>query len=93
MLSLGLPEYRRFPIPCPQLLIQDVTRPVTAPPGRFVVNTCDSSERREESYSELSRLAETKRPVNCSSPRMPDHAMEEVARRVPGVDGILGTRR
>ena len=62
----------------------------------LVVNTCGFiGPAREESYSELHRLAEAKRPgqlliaAGCLTQRYG----REVAQRVPGVDGILGTRR
>lgn len=62
----------------------------------LIVNTCGFiGTAREESYSTLRTLAESKRPdqlliaAGCLTQRYG----AEVARRVPGVDGILGTRR
>jgi len=62
----------------------------------LIVNTCGFiSSAREESYSMLRALAKIKRPdqlliaAGCLTQRYG----EEVARQVPGVDGILGTRR
>ncbi len=71
---------------------------VTAPQQAsiLIVNTCGFiGPAREESYSALHDLAETKRPdqlliaAGCLTQRYG----AEVARKVPGVDGILGTRR
>ena len=62
----------------------------------LIVNTCGFiAPAREESYRVLKELAEQKRPgqmliaAGCLTQRYG----QEVARRVPGVDGILGTRR
>jgi ribosomal protein S12 methylthiotransferase len=80
-----------------QLLVHDGYRAVRTPQRAsvLVVNTCGFiGPAREESYSELSALAEAKRPgqlliaAGCLTQR---YGLE-VARRVPGVDGILGTR-
>ncbi len=81
-----------------QLLVQDGYRPVFTP-GRasiLIVNTCGFiATAREESYDELRLLAKAKRPgqlliaAGCLTQR---YGLE-VARQVPGVDAILGTRR
>ena len=62
----------------------------------LIVNTCGFiGPAREESLSMLSELAEHKKPgqlliaAGCLTQR---YGME-VARQVPGIDGILGTRR
>jgi len=62
----------------------------------LIVNTCGFiGPAREESYRALRTLAEGKRrgqlliAAGCLSQRYG----EEVARRVPGIDGVLGTRR
>ncbi|MGA2504832.1 MAG: 30S ribosomal protein S12 methylthiotransferase RimO [Anaerolineales bacterium] len=62
----------------------------------LIVNTCGFiGPARKESYSILHNLAETKRPdqlliaAGCLTQRYG----AEVAKQVPGVDGILGTRR
>jgi ribosomal protein S12 methylthiotransferase len=62
----------------------------------LIVNTCGFiAPAREESYSVLRSLVENKRPdqlliaAGCLTQRYG----AEVARQVPGVDGILGTRR
>ena len=98
MLSLGCAKNTVDSDSMAQLLIQDGYQPVNSArrAGVLVVNTCGFiGTAREESYSELNRLAETKRPgqlliaAGCLTQRYG----EEVARRVPGVDGILGTRR
>ncbi|HTX90549.1 MAG TPA: 30S ribosomal protein S12 methylthiotransferase RimO [Anaerolineales bacterium] len=81
-----------------QLLVRDGYRPVEAPQQAsvLVVNTCGFiGPARDESYSVLRELAEDKRPdqlliaAGCLTQRYG----AEVARHVPGVDGILGTRR
>jgi ribosomal protein S12 methylthiotransferase len=98
MLSLGCAKNTVDSDSMAQLLIQDGYQPVNSArrASVLVVNTCGFiGTAREESYSELTRLAETKRPgqlliaAGCLTQRYG----EEVARRVPGVDGILGTRR
>lgn len=62
----------------------------------LIVNTCGFIEpARDESYAELRRLAEGKKPdqlliaAGCLTQR---HG-EQVTRQVPGIDGLLGTRR
>ncbi len=81
-----------------QLLVQAGYRQVKAPQQAsvLIVNTCGFiSPAKDESYSVLSALAEAKRPdqlliaAGCLTQRYG----AEVARRVPGIDGILGTRR
>jgi ribosomal protein S12 methylthiotransferase len=81
-----------------QLLEQDGYRAVGKPrqAGILVVNTCGFIKTaREESYSELRKLAKGKLPgqwlvaAGCLTQRYG----AEVARQVPGVDAILGTRR
>jgi ribosomal protein S12 methylthiotransferase len=98
MISLGCAKNTVDSDSMAQLLIQDGYQPVGSPRRAMIliVNTCGFIETaREESYSELRTLAEAKRPgqlliaAGCLTQRYG----EEVARRVPGVDGILGTRR
>jgi ribosomal protein S12 methylthiotransferase len=81
-----------------QLLERDGYRPVASPQQAsiLIVNTCGFiAPAREESYSTLRELANAKRPdqlliaAGCLTQRYG----AEVARLVPGVDGILGTRR
>ncbi len=62
----------------------------------IIVNTCGFIEpAREESFAELQRLVEQKNPgqmliaAGCLTQRYG----EEIARQVPGIDGLLGTRR
>lgn len=62
----------------------------------LIVNTCGFLEAaKEESIAHLQALAERKRPgqlliaAGCLAQRNP----EEIKARVPGVDGLLGTRR
>ena len=81
-----------------QLLERDGYRAVTSSrtASVLIVNTCGFiGAAREESYSVLRDLAESKHSgqlliaAGCLTQRYG----EEVARQVPGVDGILGTRR
>ncbi len=98
MISLGCPKNTIDSDSMAQLLAADGYQPVRSSrqAGILIVNTCGFIETaREEAYSELQRLAGTKRPgqlliaAGCLTQR---YGLE-VARRVPGVDGILGTRR
>ncbi len=81
-----------------QLLERDGFRAVRHPEKAsiLIVNTCGFiGPAREESYSVLRELSEAKRPdqlliaAGCLTQRYG----AEVARQVPGLDGILGTRR
>ena len=81
-----------------QLLVRDGYRPVGAPQQAsvLVVNTCGFiGPAREESYSVLRGLAKAKRPdqILIAAGCLTQRYGAEVARQVPGVDGILGTRR
>ncbi|MGD0749812.1 MAG: 30S ribosomal protein S12 methylthiotransferase RimO [Anaerolineales bacterium] len=98
MISLGCAKNTVDSDSMAQLLVQDGYQPVRSAQRAsiLVVNTCGFiGTAREESYSELQRLAEAKRPgqlliaAGCLTQRYG----REVAQRVPGVDGILGTRR
>ena len=98
MISLGCAKNTVDSDSMAQLLVQDGYQFVSSPrrASVLIVNTCGFiGTAREESYSELRRLAEAKRPgqlliaAGCLTQR---YGLE-VARRVPGVDGILGTRR
>jgi len=98
MISLGCAKNTVDSDSMAQLLVRDGYQPVRNPQRAsiLVVNTCGFiGSAREESYSELRTLAEAKRPgqlliaAGCLTQR---YGLE-VARRVPGVDGILGTRR
>ncbi len=81
-----------------QLLARDGFRAVNHPSkaGVVIVNTCGFiNQAREENYRVLHELVASKLPgqlliaAGCLTQRYG----EEVARRVPGIDGILGTRR
>jgi ribosomal protein S12 methylthiotransferase len=81
-----------------QLLERDGYRPVRSARKAdvLIVNTCGFiGPAREESYSVLRSLAEAKRggQILIAAGCLTQRYGEEVARRVPGVDGILGTRR
>jgi len=98
MISLGCAKNTVDSDSMAQLLVQDGYQPVRSPrrAGILIVNTCGFiGAAREESYAELRALAEDKQPgqlliaAGCLTQRYG----REVAQRVPGVDGILGTRR
>jgi len=81
-----------------QLLVQEGFQPLDDPEDAsvLIVNTCGFiSSAREESYAVLRELAENKNPgqlliaAGCLTQRYG----RDVARDVPGIDGILGTRR
>jgi len=81
-----------------QLLLEDGYRMVESPSqaGVLIVNTCGFiGPARDESIAVLRELAEDKRPdqlliaAGCLTQRYG----ADVARQVPGVDGVLGTRR
>ena len=98
MISLGCAKNTVDSDSMAQLMERDGYRAVRTPrqASILVVNTCGFIKTaREESYSELRKLAKAKRPdqllvaAGCLTQRYG----EEVARQVPGVDAILGTRR
>jgi len=81
-----------------QLLVQDGYKPVEKPgqAGVLIVNTCGFiGPAKEESLNTLRDLASSKRSgqlliaAGCLTQRYG----VEVARQVPGIDGIIGTRR
>ncbi len=81
-----------------QLLQQEGYRPVANPEDAevLIVNTCGFiAPAREESLIVLREMAAQKRPgqVLIAAGCLTQRYGEEVARQVPGVDGILGTRR
>lgn len=62
----------------------------------IIVNTCGFIEpAREESISELQRLAGQKNSgqILIAAGCLTQRYGEEIARQVPGIDGLLGTRR
>lgn len=62
----------------------------------LVVNTCGFiGPAREESYEVLQELATNKRPgqILIAAGCLTQRYGAEVVRRVPGIDGVLGTRR
>ncbi|MCX6065217.1 MAG: 30S ribosomal protein S12 methylthiotransferase RimO, partial [Chloroflexi bacterium] len=81
-----------------QLLMDDGYEPIDNPQkaGVLIVNTCGFiGPAKEESINTLKELAKNKRSnqlliaAGCLTQRYG----VEVARQVPGIDGILGTRR
>jgi ribosomal protein S12 methylthiotransferase len=81
-----------------QLLQRAGFRLVQAPQQAsvLIVNTCGFiGPAREESYSVLRALAEAKHPgqILIAAGCLTQRYGAEVARQIPGVDGILGTRR
>lgn len=98
LLSLGCPKNTVDSNSMAQLLQREGYHAVTDPERAdvLIVNTCGFiGPAREESLAELRQLAALKRPgqlliaTGCLTQRYG----EQVARWVPGVDGILGTRR
>lgn len=81
-----------------QLLVQDGFRPLEEPQDAnvLIVNTCGFiNSARDESYAVLRELAGQKKngqlliAAGCLTQRYG----RDVAREIPGIDGILGTRR
>ncbi|MFC1936916.1 30S ribosomal protein S12 methylthiotransferase RimO [Chloroflexota bacterium] len=62
----------------------------------LIVNTCGFiGPAKEESYEALQSLAENKRPdqILIAAGCLTQRYGQEVVQRVPGIDGLLGTRR
>ena len=81
-----------------QLLIRDGYRSMDDPAKAavLIVNTCGFiGSAKEESYQVLGELAEAKRKgqVLIAAGCLTQRYGVEVAQKVPGIDGILGTRR
>ena len=81
-----------------QLLLQDGYRPVADPSHAnvLIVNTCGFiGPAKEESISVLRELAEGKRSnqILIAAGCLTQRYGSEVAQKVPGIDGVLGTRR
>jgi ribosomal protein S12 methylthiotransferase len=81
-----------------QLLMQDGYRPVNDPARAsvLIVNTCGFiGPAKEESFNELRKLAAIKRAdqVLIAAGCLTQRYGAEVAAQVPGIDGVLGTRR
>jgi ribosomal protein S12 methylthiotransferase len=81
-----------------QLLERDGYRLVKAPQQAsvLIVNTCGFiGPARQESFDVLRALAEAKRPdqILIAAGCLTQRYGVEVAKQVPGIDGILGTRR
>jgi ribosomal protein S12 methylthiotransferase len=81
-----------------QLLLRDGYRSMDDPAKAsvLIVNTCGFiGSAKEESYRVLGELAESKRKgqVLIAAGCLTQRYGVEVAQKVPGVDGILGTRR
>jgi ribosomal protein S12 methylthiotransferase len=96
--SLGCPKNSVDTDSMAKLLERDGYHQVGAPQQAsiIIVNTCGFiGPAREESYNVLRSLAESKHPgqILIASGCLTQRYGAEVARQVPGVDGILGTRR
>jgi ribosomal protein S12 methylthiotransferase len=98
LLSLGCAKNTVDSESMAQLLIREKYTPITDPSEAeiLIVNTCGFiGPAKEESYQALQTLSEGKQEgqlliaAGCLTQRYG----EEVARRVPGIDGVLGTRR
>jgi ribosomal protein S12 methylthiotransferase len=98
LLSLGCAKNTVDSESMAQLLIRDKYTPITDPDQAeiLIVNTCGFiGPAKEESYQALEELSESKKDgqlliaAGCLSQRYG----EEVVKRVPGIDGVLGTRR
>jgi ribosomal protein S12 methylthiotransferase len=81
-----------------QLLVQDGYQAVDELQKArvLIVNTCGFiGSARDESYSVLRELAHQKQPnqILIAAGCLTQRYGKEVARQVPGIDGILGTRR
>ncbi|MFH1907225.1 MAG: 30S ribosomal protein S12 methylthiotransferase RimO [Chloroflexota bacterium] len=81
-----------------QLMERDGYRLVKAPQqaGVLIVNTCGFiAPARQESFAVLRALAEGKRPdqILIAAGCLTQRYGLEVTRQVPGIDGVLGTRR
>jgi ribosomal protein S12 methylthiotransferase len=98
LISLGCPKNLVDGEGLTALLVRAGYTAVTIPEEAdlLIVNTCGFiAPAREESLGVLRELAETRRPdqrivaAGCYSQRCPD----ELAEAVPGIDGLIGTRR
>lgn len=81
-----------------QLLLRDGYRPVENPAKAsvLIVNTCGFiGPAKEESYKMLGKLAQAKKrdQILIAAGCLTQRYGVEVAQKVPGIDGILGTRR
>jgi len=81
-----------------QLLVLDGFQPMVEPHDAnvLIVNTCGFiGSAREESYSVLRELVDQKLPgqILIAAGCLTQRYGRDVAREVPGIDGILGTRR
>lgn len=98
LLSLGCPKNTVDSEGMATLLLQEGYEAARVPEDAqvLIVNTCGFLQSaREESIAYLQALAERKRPdqLLIAAGCMAQHNPEEIKARVPGVDGLLGTRR
>jgi len=98
LLSLGCPKNTVDSEGISRLLQQAGHESIPEPEGAqlLIVNTCGFIDKaREESYAALRELAEQKQPgqflvaAGCLSQR----CGRELVAQVPGLDGVIGTRR
>lgn len=81
-----------------QILNRDGFHLVDAPEkaGVVIVNTCGFiGDARDESYGVLEDLSKNKKPgqIIIAAGCLTERYREEVSRRIPGIDGLIGTRR
>lgn len=98
LLSLGCAKNTVDSDSMAQLLTHDGYEPVSSPRRAevLIVNTCGFiGPAREESFAHLEQLARQKRKgqILIAAGCLTQRYGREVLRRVPGIDGILGTRR
>lgn len=81
------------------LLLQQAGLKLVEKPNRaqiLIVNTCGFIRpARQESYQVLGELAQHKKPgqILIAAGCLTERYRQEIAEQIPGVDGILGTRR
>lgn len=98
LLSLGCAKNTVDSDSMAQLLMKSDYRPTDDPAeaGVIIVNTCGFiGPAKEESFDVLQEMAELKQPgqVLIAAGCLTQRYGEQVAQQVPGIDGILGTRR
>lgn len=98
LISLGCPKNLVDSESMAQLLNQQGLAPVGSPENAeyLIVNTCGFLQAaREEAIAVLTDLASEKMPWQklIAAGCMTEHHRGEILKNVPGIDGLLGTRR